>query len=131
MLFRSLVRRLASQLKVDELYEDPFDILGIRGSAGILIEVKTLNGEAADERVQVRHALAQLLYYEAFVTNPKTDEAPIKCAGFNSKPTKAHIKWLRSQSIYTVWKKGGDIRCPKRDRKILTKYIANLNDAES
>lgn len=122
-----LVRKIAARLKVDSIYEDPFDILGTREKSGILVEVKTLSGDAADERVQVRHALAQLLYYEAFVTDPKTDEAPTKCAAFDAKPSKSHIRWLRSQSILTIWKSNKKLRCAKRDQAALSEYIDELN----
>jgi len=68
-----------------DLFEDPFDCLavGVQGQS-ILAEMKTLSGEPADERSQVRRALAQLNYYEFFdlPTEAVVDHRIIRLAVF-------------------------------------------------
>ncbi len=102
-----LVRAFATLLKGAgaQLFEDPFDILGLIAKRGFLVEVKSLDGSEADERDRVRDALAQLLYYEGFVTRPVAGEATIrKIACFENKISDAHIAWLNAQSIAAIWK---------------------------
>lgn len=61
-----------------------------------------------DERERVRDALAQLLYYEAFVTHPVAGEAPIrKIACFEQRVSNPHREWLNGQDIATIWKEDG------------------------
>lgn len=56
----------------------------------------------------MREALAQLLYYEAFVTTPVAGDAAInKVACFESPITVEHREWLRDAGIATIWKAGG------------------------
>lgn len=102
-----LVRSVAARLETagSQLFEDPFDILAILDSLGILIEVKTLDGSERDERDRVRDALGQLLYYEGFVTAPIAGETPIrKIACFDSPIKDAHRHWLNTHGIATIWK---------------------------
>jgi hypothetical protein len=109
-----LVRSFASRLAIDgsEIFEDPFDILVLTDEDAVLVEVKTLDGSAADERHRVRDALAQLLYYEAFVTKPVAGELAIaKVACFELKPSDEHITWLYSQGIAVVWQAGNGFEC--------------------
>jgi len=101
-----LVRAFATRLAAAEmtLFEDPFDILAVLGQVGILGEVKTLDGSEADERERVRDALAQLLYYEAFVTAPVAGEATIhKVACFERSISADHQAWLNRSGIATIW----------------------------
>lgn len=101
-----IVRTLAARLSQAgaRLYEDPFDVLALIGEIGILGEVKSLDGTAPDERARVMEALAQLLYYEAFVTAPVIGEAAIhKIACFEGPITRAHQDWLNSAGIASIW----------------------------
>lgn len=100
-----LVRRLAGRFQAVgmSLYEDPFDVLAISAPAGILGEVKTLDGTVEDERVRVREALGQLLYYEAFVTPPGGGAITHKVACFERRPTEDHQAWLNRAGIATIW----------------------------
>lgn len=105
-----LVQAFAARLEAAgaRLYEYPFDILGLFAALGILVEVKTLDGTEADERERVRDALAQLLYYEAFVTRPVTRDAPIrKIACFEQGISDPHCAWLNGQGIAAIWKERG------------------------
>jgi hypothetical protein len=102
----SIVRALAARLREARarLYEDPFDLLAIIGAVNILGEVKTLDGSEADERDRVQEALAQLLYYEAFVTAPVIGADAIhKIACFEAPITAAHQAWLNRAGIGTIW----------------------------
>ncbi|MBL9066152.1 MAG: hypothetical protein JNN10_07655 [Sphingopyxis sp.] len=102
-----IVKALAAQLADAgfDLFEDPFDIFAPQGDQAILVEVKTLDGSVADERDRVRDALSQILYYEAFVTEPLAGERKIvKVACFEQRPTDDHIGFLGKQGIETVWK---------------------------
>jgi hypothetical protein len=102
-----LVRALAGRLwaKGMALDEDPFDILAVRESVGILGEIKTLDGSADDERERVREALAQLLYYEAFAIRPSGSGAAIhKVACFERPISGDHQSWLNKSGIATIWK---------------------------
>ena len=83
-----VMRRLAAGGWVT-LAEVTFNHYGERGSVDIvawhpptgtllLIEVKTLDGTDADERLRVREAFGQLLYYEPFAAAPIVGEAVIK-----------------------------------------------------
>jgi hypothetical protein len=106
-----LVRALATRLGAAgiALVEDRFDVLGVLGRDGILGEVKTLDGSEDDEREQVRRALAQLLYYEAFVTAPVAGRAAIhKVACFELPVTAEHQGWLNHSGIATIWRTAED-----------------------
>jgi hypothetical protein len=107
-----IVRALASRFQKAgaNLFEDPFDVLALFGATGILGEIKTLSGEAADERDRVQEALAQLLYYEAFVTAPVAGGAAIrKVACFESRISGPHQQWLNAAGIASLW-------CARDDR---------------
>lgn len=121
-----LVRKLASLMPARELYEDPFDILAVFDEGGVLVEVKTLNGEADDERHRVRDALSQLLYYEAFVTEPLTDGAPLKVAAFELRPSAEHIAWLRRQGIISIWETELHFACCAEDMETLTPFLSEF-----
>jgi hypothetical protein len=90
------------------LSEDPFDILAVLGRVGLLTEVKSLDGTAADERDRVMDALAQLLYYEAFLTTPVNGAAIHKIACFEREISKEHQAFLNRHGIATIWAVGGD-----------------------
>ena len=105
-----LVRAVAAELgkRGCDLYEDPFDILGVSGNLGILCEVKTLDGSDDDERERVRSALAQLLYYEAFVIPPEAAAVTIhKVACFEGRISREHQRWLNSSGIGAIWVSNG------------------------
>lgn len=121
-----LVRQIASSMKEGDLFEDPFDLLAICDGEGVLIEVKTLSGEARDEVERVRGALAQLLYYEAFVTRPYAKSAPLKCAGFELKPSNEHIEWLESKSILTIWNDGDSLCCIMKQMEELVTFFPGM-----
>ncbi|WP_373285047.1 hypothetical protein [Novosphingobium marinum] len=104
-----IVKALAGKLVEAgcELYEDPFDILAPHDDRAILVEVKTLDGSEPDERDRVRDALSQILYYEAFVTEPLVGGRDIvRVACFEHRPSDDHIGFLENQGIETVWKDG-------------------------
>jgi hypothetical protein len=107
-----LVRRLAGRFESVgmSLYEDPFDVLAISARAGILGEVKTLDGTVKDERERVREALGQLLYYEAFVTPPGGGAITHKVACFEGRVTEDHQVWLNRAGIATIWPATDDDR---------------------
>ena len=100
-----------------QLFEDPFDILAILAATGLLAEIKTLDGTVEDERERVREALAQLLYYEAFVTPPAGGAITLKLACFERPITVEHQAWLNRSGIVTIWEVAvgrfeGDVSAP-------------------
>lgn len=100
-----IVRALADQIGSGaELYENPFDCLACFTNTALLIEVKSLDGTAPDEAKRVREALAQLLYYESFVTQPVTaSQVIILVAGFEHRPSSEHITWLECKDVAVIW----------------------------
>jgi hypothetical protein len=111
-----LLQRLAVRLAAagGSLHENPFDILALFGGVGVLGEVKTLDGTAADERDRVREALSQLLYYQAFLLPPVAGAADIRMvACFTRQISGDHVHWLNAQGIAVIWKVrdgfGGDL----------------------
>lgn len=121
-----LVREFAARLQAAgaQLYEDPFDILALVAARGILVEVKTLDGTDDDERDRVRDALAQLLYYEVFVTRPIAGEATIrKVACFEHKISGPHIAWLNRQGIAVIWKENGTFTGDELAGDFLGRYL--------
>jgi len=101
-----LVQKLARKLEDEgaDLFEHPFDCLACFTAEGLLVEAKTLDGTERDEIARVRDALAQLLYYESFVTRPLVEKRAVrKVACFEDKVCDAHIEWLQSSDIYVVW----------------------------
>lgn len=106
-----LVRELAALFTKAgaTLYEDPFDILALFPKVGILVETKTLDGTAPDERERVRDAFGQLLYYEGFLTAAVAGEAQIsKVACFEAKISDKHREWLNGHGVAVVWKDDGE-----------------------
>jgi len=105
----AIVRNLAKKLEGEgaELFENPFDCLACFAAEGLLIEVKSLDGTAKDEVLRVRDALAQVLYYEAFVTRPLVKKRAVrKIACFERKVSGEHVAWLQSSNIYVMWVEG-------------------------
>lgn len=100
----AIVRDIARRLEPagGELYEDPFDILKVLASVGILIEVKTLDGSDPDEREQVRSAFGQLFYYLAFITIPVSGTVH-KIACFESAISSPHHMWLNDAGVGVIW----------------------------
>ncbi len=122
-----IVRDLAARLIGSEIHENPFDILAIILNAGILIEVKTLDGTVADERDRVKGALAQLLYYEAFVTEPIVGKAPIhKIACFEAPISEAHQRFLNDKNIGVISKADGGFAGDALSTGILRRYFQQL-----
>ena len=104
-----IVQALATRLAHADaqLYEDPFDILALFATVGILVEVKTLDGTDIDERVRVREALGQLLYYEPFTAAPLAGQATIhKIACFEAAISGYHSAWLNHSGIGVIWTVG-------------------------
>ena len=102
-----LVREFAELATAAEatLFEDPFDVLAVFQEVAVLAEMKTLDGTTDDERDRVRHALAQLLYYETFLVGAITGDASVhKIACFESEPTEEHRDWLNGHGIGVIWK---------------------------
>jgi hypothetical protein len=102
-----LVQEIARLLESENahLYENPFDCLACYISEALLIEAKSLDGTPDDEKLRVREALAQLLYYESFVMQPLIGERAVqKVACFERKVSDEHIRWLESIDIRVIWK---------------------------
>lgn len=119
-----IVKDLAARLHEMQLYEDPFDLLALTDAIGILIEVKTLNGSPADEIDRVREALAQLLYYEAFVTTPIAGNTVVrKIACFEHSVSEEHRQWLNNAEIGVVWKTETGFAIDALARATLGKYL--------
>lgn len=124
-----IVRELAAHLRAAgaRLYEDPFDILALIEARGILVEVKTLDGSAVDERERVKEALAQLLYYEAFVTAPVAGGAAInKVACFEGPISADHQGWLNRAGIATIWMADGRFAGDALAAGVLGGYLEEL-----
>ena len=124
-----LVRKLASRFERSgtSLFEDPFDLLAVAGRVGILAETKTLDGSVEDERDRVRDALAQLLYYEAFVTTPVAGGAAIHKVAFFEQPiSDDHVKWLNQSRIAAIWIADGKFAGDALAAGILGNYIEEL-----
>ena len=101
-----IVQALAARIAAAgaQLHEDPFDILALIETVGILVEVKTLDGTDIDERERVRDALGQLLYYEPFAAAPLVGQAAIhKIACFECPISGAHRNWLNASGIGVIW----------------------------
>jgi len=125
-----LVRKLAERLSAiddSELYEDPFDVLALINNVGVLGEVKTLDGTAADERDRVRDALAQLLYYQAFLMPPAAGQASVRMvACFERRITNDHIRWLNQQNIAVIWEDGNRFAGDALSANFLGRYLQEL-----
>ncbi len=102
-----MVQELAGQFQSARLYEDPYDILAILSEDGYLVEVKTLDRTTSDEMNQVRGALGQLLYYEAYLRSEIIGGATIqKVACFENQITATHQGLLNRFGIAVIWKSG-------------------------
>lgn len=104
-----------------KIFEDPFDILALFKTDGVLVEVKTLDGTEPDERERVRDALGQLLYYEGFLTAAVAGKAPIhKIACFEKKISDSHREWLNQHGVGVVWKANDKFDGDKLARDVLS-----------
>lgn len=124
-----LVRRVAARLAAGglDLFEDPFDVLGTTATASVLGEIKTLDGTVEDERNQVRSALGQLLYYEAFLTDPALRATRVeKFACFEHPISEAHRLWLNQSGIAVVWIENGGITGDALAAEVLGDYFPQL-----
>jgi len=122
-----IVQEVAGRLQDAALFDDPFDLLAIFQDIGILVEVKTLDGTASDERDRVRDALSQLLYYEAFVTVPFDGEYGIrKIACFESQISLEHQDWLNKMDIGVIWKTDEGFQGDDLSRGILRDYVEEI-----
>jgi len=125
LLLRKLARRLTAAGLT--LYENPFDALALAGRIGILVEVKTLDGTAPDERDQVSGALAQLLYYQAFLIPPAAGEAAIRMVAlFERQITRNHSEWLNRQNIAVLWEDGEGFAGDALASNFLGRYLEEL-----
>jgi len=108
-----LVRSFADILDEQgyELFEDPYDILGRRGAGPTLLaEVKTLDGQEADEIAQVRAALAQILYYDNLSVPPHLKpNGLLNVALFNRRISEKHSAFLEAMRISVVWITGDQL----------------------
>jgi len=124
-----IVRKLATRLAAagGELYEDPFDVLALIRSVGILGEVKTLDGTEPDERDRVLEALAQLLYYQAFLLPPAAGQASVRMvACFERRISADHIRWLNDQNIAVIWEDGDGFAGDALAANFLGRYLEEL-----
>lgn len=122
----TIVRRLATQIsrQAERIYENPFDVLAILRHVGILAEVKTLDGTPEDERERVQECLAQLLYYEAFVTPPDAREVTIhKVACFEGQISTEHAQWLNRSNIGVIWAVGGGFGADRLAQSMIGPYL--------
>jgi hypothetical protein len=125
LLVRALSTRFAAVGMA--LSEDPFDILSVLGDVAILTEVKSLDGSQADERDQLQAALAQLLYYEAFLTTPVAGATLHKIACFEREITKDHQEFLNSLAIGSIWSVGdGNFAGDALATRVLRTYLKEL-----
>ena len=110
-----------------ELWEGTFDCLAIDREAGLLAEMKTLDGSDSDETDQVRATVAQLLYYEAFDVQEIQElaEKPVvKVAVFESAPRDSHVLWLEGIGISVVWRlDGGEFAASENSRAALVDHL--------
>jgi len=124
-----LVQRLANRLAAagGQLFEDPFDVLALFRNVGILGEVKTLDGSEADERDRVWEALAQLLYYQAFLLPPAAGQASVRMvACFERRITENHMRWLNQQNIAVIWENGQGFAGDALATNFLGRYLEEL-----
>lgn len=121
-----IVQRLAKKLEAEgaELFENPFDCLACFPDEGLLVEVKSLDGTEQDEKSRVRAALAQLLYYESFVTRPLIKKRAVrKIACFEKKISDAHIDWLQASDIFVIWGTEGGFDGTTKAKRELSGHI--------
>lgn len=124
-----LVQQFSQSLTVLEgLWEGDFDCLAVTGSAVVLAEMKTLDGTMSDEVSQLRGAVSQLLYYQAFsipdsVKDIALSRPMIKVAVFESSPSGAHIQWLESLGIYVLWLQGAGFATTATSQAFLSDHL--------
>ncbi len=121
-----IVQKVAKTLEAEggKLFENPFDCLALFERYGLLLEMKSLDGTEQDEIARVRDALAQLLYYLAFVTEPLAKERAVKkVACFEKKPTHAHLGWLEMNDILVIWCDGTGFDGTPRAKKDLSGHF--------
>lgn len=108
---QSAVQSIANVLEKDgyALCENPWDCLAIKnGVKPILVEVKTLDGSASDERNQAQRALAQLKSY-LFFDAPEdiANSNPSLVAAFAGTPSKSITEFLKANGIISIWLSNG------------------------
>lgn len=124
-----LVKQAAKLLEANgaKLLEGQFDCLAIFDEVGLLLEAKTLDGSAADERIRVRHALAQLLYYGRFLVGEHSLERPVrKVALFEGPINPLHVDWLCAHAIEVVWQEKGELVDASRSSPSLEPYMGTV-----
>jgi len=109
------------------MYEMPFDALVVMQNAGLLVEVKTLDGTETDERDRVRDACAQLLYYHAFLLPALATRASIRLiACFERQITDDHVRWLNQQNIAVIWEQREGFAGDALATNFLGRYLEEL-----
>ncbi len=102
-------------------------MLALIRNVGVLVEVKTLDGTEADERDRVWEALAQLLYYQAFLLPPAAGQASVRMvACFERRITNAHMQWLNQQNIAVIWEDGQGFAGDALAANFLGRYLEEL-----
>ena len=92
-----------------------------------MVEAKTLDGSVDDEVARVREALAQLLYYSAFLVSPTVGEEAIhKIACFERRPSDAHIRWLNDNGIAVIWQDGERFAGDAMASRFLRRFLEEL-----
>lgn len=91
-----------------------FDLLAIKGSHALLVEVKSLlPNDVSDERLRIIEGVGELLFYESFdvpelIKNTETHVQKIML--FSHKPNdNRHINFLVSHGIWVLWVEGNSI----------------------
>ena len=75
----------------------------------------------------VSEALAQLLYYQAFLIPPAAGEAAIRMvACFESQISTAHSQWLNRQNIAVIWEEGEGFAGDALAANFLGRYLEEL-----
>jgi hypothetical protein len=121
-----MLRKLSALLAAAgvKLFADPFDLLAIIEQLGIMVEAKSLDGTPEDEVDRVREALAQLLYYSAFLVSPAVSQESIKMiACFEQKISDDHIRWLNNHGIAVIWQDGDGFAGDALARGFLGRFL--------
>lgn len=105
---RSLARILARENY--QLFEFPFDCLGFKPERGsLLMEVKTLDGSARDERRQAERALGQIKGYRYFNYPPAASHRNTRdVVAFTGQPQRNTAAFLIHNDVDVLWRDKAD-----------------------